>query len=95
MSKQNADTIGGGVFLVGLGVLFLLDWFWPGILALLGIVALVTQWMRGNFLSGLSSLVFLGGLTILSAVGFAWEYVVPIGLIVLGLIALVKAVRSQ
>jgi hypothetical protein len=94
MSKQNADTLGAGMFLVGLGVLFLLDWFWPGILALLGIVALVTQWARGNHLNGLSSLVLLGGLTILFAVGFAWEYVFPIGLIVLGLIALVKALRG-
>lgn len=94
MSKQKADTMGAGMFLVGLGVLFLLDWFWPGILALLGIVALVTQWVRGNPLSGLSSLVLLGGLTILFADGLAWEHVFPIGLIVLGLIALVKAIRG-
>ncbi len=94
MSKQNADTLGAGMFLVGLGVLFLLDWFWPGILGLLGIVALATQWARGNLLRGLSSLVLLGGLTILFTVGFAWEYVFPIGLIVLGLIALAKAIRG-
>ena len=94
MSKQNADTLGAGMFLVGLGVLFLLDWFWPGILGLLGIVALATQWARGNLLRGLSSLVLLSGLTILFTVGFAWEYVFPIGLIVLGLIALAKAIRG-
>lgn len=94
MSKQNADTLGAGMFLVGLGVLFLLDWFWPGILGLLGIVALVTQSARGNLLRGLSSLVLLGGLTILFTIGFAWEYVFPIGLIVLGLIALAKAIRG-
>ena len=94
MTKQNADTLGAGMLLVGLGVLFLLDWFWPGILGLLGIVALATQWARGNLLRGLSSLVLLGGLTILFTVGFAWEYVFPIGLIVLGLIGLAKAIRA-
>ncbi len=94
MVKQNADTLGAGMFLVGLGVLFLLDRFWPGILALLGIVALVTQWARGNLLRGLSSFALLGGLTILFADGFAWEYVFPIGLIVLGMIALVRAIRG-
>ncbi len=94
MVTKNADTLGAGMFLVGLGVLFLLDRFWPGILALLGIVALVTQWARGNLLRGLSSFTLLGGLTVLFVGGFAWEFVFPIGLIVLGLIALVKAIRG-
>jgi len=94
MVTKNADTLGAGMFLVGLGVLFLLNRFWPGILALLGIVALVTQWARGNLLRGLSSFALLGGLTVLFVGGFPLEYVFPIGLIVLGLIALVKAIRG-
>ena len=69
MTKQNADTLGAGMLLVGLGVLFLLDWFWPGILGLLGIVALATQWATRTLLRGLSSLVLLGVLTILFTVG--------------------------
>jgi len=34
-------AISGGVFLVGLGILWYLNWWWPGILFLLGIMILV------------------------------------------------------
>ena len=33
MNKQeNAAQVGGGVFLVGLGMLFLTGWWWPGVM---------------------------------------------------------------
>lgn len=34
--KENADQISGGVFLVGLGLLFLTGWWWPGIMFVIG-----------------------------------------------------------
>jgi len=34
-------AISGGIFLVGLGILWYLNWFWPGILFLIGIMIVV------------------------------------------------------
>ena len=88
MHRQNADTIGGGIFLIGLGILFLTDWFWPGILALIGVVALVNQTLRGEPLIGLATLVFFGGLTVLIEFNFDWMIIVPVGLIAVGVLSL-------
>lgn len=95
MGKQNSDTISGGVFLIGLGVLFLFDWFWPGILLLMGVVSLVNQWSKGRFASGLASLLVLGGLTIAFSFNFDWAIVFPVALIGLGVIGVVNALRGR
>ncbi|MFQ6096009.1 MAG: zinc-ribbon domain-containing protein [Candidatus Bathyarchaeia archaeon] len=34
-------AISGGAFMIGLGVLWYLDWWWPGILFLLGIMIII------------------------------------------------------
>lgn len=34
-------AISGGVFVIGLGVLWLLDFFWPGILLLIGLMIVI------------------------------------------------------
>jgi hypothetical protein len=95
MTKQNADTISGGVFLVGLGVLFLIHWFWPGILLLLGLVALVREWMQGERSKGLTAFLILGGLAVFFSFNFSWSIVLPVALICLGLIGIVNALRSR
>jgi hypothetical protein len=95
MTKQNADTISGGVFLVGLGVLFLIHWLWPGILLLLGLVALVREWMQGERSKGLTAFLILGGLAVLFSINFSWSIVLPVALICLGLIWIVNALRGR
>ena len=34
-------AISFGVFIIGLGILWLLDWFWPGILILIGLLVII------------------------------------------------------
>jgi hypothetical protein len=95
MYKQNADTISGGVFLIGLGVLFLVHWLWPGILLLLGLVGLVHEWMKGERSKGLTAFLILGGLAVLFSFNFSWNIVLPVALICLGLIWIVNALRRR
>lgn len=95
MNRQNADTIGGGIFLIGLGILFMLDWFWPGILALIGVVAFINQGLKGNLVGGLTPLILFGGLTAVFALEASWRYVLPAALIVVGLIGLVNALLRR
>ena len=35
-NKQHAEQVSGGVFLIGLALLFLLDFWWPGIMFVIG-----------------------------------------------------------
>jgi hypothetical protein len=34
-------VISGGVFIIGLGILWYFDWFWPGILFLIALMVIV------------------------------------------------------
>ena len=95
MYKQNAAAISGGVFLIGLGVLFLIDWLFPGILMLLGLVGLVHEWMKGEPSKGLTAFLVLGGLAVLFSLSFSWSIVLPVTLICLGLIGIVNAFRGR
>ena len=36
MNKENADRISGAVFLIGLGIIALLNYWWPGIMFVIG-----------------------------------------------------------
>jgi hypothetical protein len=68
------DQISGGVFLVGLGVLFLTGWWWPGILLLLGLTALAKGACGSDWGARWGGL-WLIGLALLFMVGFRWELV--------------------
>jgi hypothetical protein len=81
VSKQRADQIAGGVFLIGLGLLFtdVLD-FWPGILFVLGASSLARGIAEGRAwytVSGGLGLIFLG---LIFLMGFSW----PLLLIMIG-----------
>jgi len=45
---ERAKAVGGGVLLLGLAVLFLTDWWWPGIMLVLGIAFAAERLMDGR-----------------------------------------------
>jgi hypothetical protein len=47
-SSRRAHAIIGGVFLIGLAVLFYFDLFWPWILALVGLVIILEALLRSK-----------------------------------------------
>jgi hypothetical protein len=81
VSKERADQIAGGVFLVGLGLLFTnVISFWPGILFVIGAAAIARGMAEGqdwyNVPGGLS-MIALG---VVFTLNFSW----PVILIVIG-----------
>jgi hypothetical protein len=46
--KQRANALIGGIWLIGLGVLFATRFWWPGIMFVIGISAIVQCWLRGH-----------------------------------------------
>jgi hydrogenase/urease accessory protein HupE len=48
LHPQQAHAISSGVWLIGFGVLFATGYWWPGILILCGITAIVEGWARGQ-----------------------------------------------
>lgn len=48
MNRTNADQLSGGVFFIGLALLFLTGWWWPGIMFVIGATALAQAMAEGR-----------------------------------------------
>jgi hydrogenase/urease accessory protein HupE len=59
LHPQQAHAITGGVWLIGFGVLFATGYWWPGILILAGITAMVEGWAAGQGWYGLQGGLWL------------------------------------
>ncbi len=82
MSKQRADQIAGGVFLIGLGLLFTnVISFWPGILFVIGASNIARGMAEGRPWYNVSGGLWLIGLGIVFLFHFSW----PMILILIGL----------
>jgi len=95
MDKQKqASSISGGIFLIGLGVLFLTDWWWPGIMLVIGLSGGAELIFRGQIAKGPGTIAFFCGIpliwTIVQATNISWAIIGPFILIALGVIMLVK-----
>lgn len=60
------------IWLIGMGILFLTNLIWPGVLVLVGLTSYVEQEARGKREAGLSSLVFFSGLALLFLTDLFW-----------------------
>ena len=78
--------LNGGLWLIGLGVLFLSGTFWPGILVLVGLSAYLEQRARGQQQYALRSLLFPLGLALLFWTHWFWPGI----LILLGVLAIIS-----
>jgi hypothetical protein len=96
MEKQGrASAISGGIFLIGLGVLFFTNWWWPGIMVVLGLAGCAELVFRGQIGRGIGTLAFFLAiptvLWLIRVTPIRWEIFGPLVLIGLGVIILVKA----
>lgn len=60
--KENASQISGGVFLVGLGMLFLTGWWWPGIMFVIAASIIAGTMAEGKPLSQATGAFWLIGI---------------------------------
>lgn len=92
--RRRASGISGGIFLIGLGMLLITGWWWPGIMLVIGLSGGAEQIFRGQMSRGIGTIVFFGAIvvvvTIIQSTDVTWAIVGPFILIVLGVITLVK-----
>lgn len=89
MTDKRANEIFGGAFLIGLAVLFLINWWWPGIMYVIGVALIARAVAQGkNWTDERGGLVCLAIgvvftlIDVLHVFTFNWW---PLILIVLGL----------
>lgn len=86
MFNRNSEQVSGGVFLIGLALLFLTGWWWPGILFVIGASMMARTVAEGKSLSRASSGIGFVLMGLLFWVGFSinWGLLIPLFLIVAG-----------
>jgi hypothetical protein len=96
---RRADRLGGsisgGVFLIGLGMLVLTGWWWPGIMLVIGLAGAAELARQGQLAAALSTFALFAaiplGIALISAINIPWLPVGAFVLIALGLLALARA----
>ena len=85
--RTERTGISGALILVGVGVLLITGWWWPGIMVVLGIAFAAERLMAGRVVDALVVLaIFLGiplALWVVGSVDIPWYWV--IGLVLIGL----------
>jgi hypothetical protein len=90
--KQHADQVGGGVFLVGMGLLFFTGFWWPGIMFVIGASIISSTIAKGKpwqTATGAFAVIGIGLLFWLPSVfSFNLSTLMPVALIGIGLFML-------
>jgi hypothetical protein len=93
--RKRASAISGGIFLIGLGVLIFTNWWWPGIMVVIGLAGCAELVFRGQIWRGIGTLAFFLAiplvLWIIDVADIPWGIAGPLILIGIGVIILVKA----
>jgi hypothetical protein len=93
MTEKRSNEIFGGTFLIGLAALFLLNWWWPGIMFVIGIALIVRAVAEGrNWMSERGGLICLGIGVVFAFFSFNWW---PLVLIAIGLYLLLGNRRGS
>ena len=89
--ERTRDGITGGLLLIGIGILALTGWWWPGIMVVLGIAIGSGLVFRGRYLQGLVVAAIFFAIPLLTATEIPWGIFGPMVLIGVGAVVLVKA----
>jgi hypothetical protein len=88
-TQSTLEGMSGGIFLIGLGILLLVDSidFWPWILLVIGLTSVPGSIAKEGFWAGLQGLIWMGGLAILFYTHTIWPGI----LILIGLSTMAAA----
>ncbi|MBA3721501.1 MAG: hypothetical protein H0W88_03775 [Parachlamydiaceae bacterium] len=85
MTRRKAGTIGNGVFLIGIGVLFFINSWWPEILFVIGLSAATRQFLTARKTDFLITIGILAVLLIITLLHITPSMLLSILFIVLGI----------
>ncbi len=81
VDKGRADQISGGVFMIGLAILFMTGFWWPGIMFVIGASAMARGVAEGQAWYTVPGGLWMIGIGLVFAFNFSW----PMILILIGL----------
>jgi hypothetical protein len=94
-SGRTKSGIAGGIFLIGLGILIMTGFWWPGIMFVIGLAIGADRAFRGKYIQGLTAFAFFSAIPILSAVDIPWNIFGPFIFISIGAVVLIQGLVKQ
>lgn len=85
LTKRKSDAIANGAFLIGIGILFFTNAWWPGILLILWISLFLRQYLTGRIYDALISTIILVGLFLISFLKINWSVLIPVLFVIGGI----------
>ncbi len=66
MTQDKISKISGAVFFIGLGILLVTGWWWPGIIVVIAVSSILTSLLANKAKDALVSLIIFGAIVALS-----------------------------
>lgn len=96
--RKERSGVAGGLILIGIGVLLITGWWWPGIMVVIGVALAVERWLSGSTREALLVLgIFLAiplAIALLTSIDIPWLWVFALVLIGIGAAGVVKAMSA-
>lgn len=93
--RRERSGVAGGVMLIGVGVLLITGWWWPGIMVVIGVAVAAERWLSGRTRDAIVALtIFLAiplVISLMTSIDIPWIWVFALVLIGLGISGIVKA----
>ncbi|RIK29053.1 MAG: hypothetical protein DCC56_14435 [Anaerolineae bacterium] len=93
MNKERAELgIAGGIFLIGIGVLIMTGFWWPGILFVIGLALAADHAFHRRYVQALMAFVVCLAVGLIFAINVPWKIYGPFILISFGIVVLTRNV---
>lgn len=93
--RKERNGVAGGLILIGIGVLLITGWWWPGIMVVIGVALAAERWLSGSTREAMVVLgIFLAipvAIALMTSIDIPWIWVIALVLIGLGASGVVKA----
>lgn len=93
--RMHTSSVSGGIFLIGLGVLVITGWWWPGILLVIGLASSAGLILRGKYISALVTFACFAAIPLFVSADIPWHIVGPFILIAMGAAAIFRSISQQ
>lgn len=90
VSKKKAQTLSFALFLIGIGILFFLKSWWPGIALVIGLSFAIKQYLLGKHWDMIISLFVFVGIFVTVQFQIEWDFLLPTLFILGGLYIFLK-----
>ncbi len=96
MNNNRTKTgITGGIFLIGIGILMFTNWWWPGIMLVIGLAVSAGLILRGKYFPALLTFALFAAFPLLVTADIPWEVFGPFIVIAMGASIIVKSFGKQ